>query len=146
MIRPLTILAAVVVLAAGCAPATGPGASGARDVWFTNVAGVGSQSYDVGTSPRRVYPEVKSFDKSRDRRVIIVIVLGDGAPHSLRAVLANPVGVPRTIEWKLESMPRVADWRITTASWPTEVMPAGTNSVDLTVDGTPAGTYTFQIR
>jgi hypothetical protein len=67
----------------GCA-STQPGLpADVSDIYFTNAeVGPGKQIYHAGT-PRQIQPEVHTFDRARDSKVTLVIVLTRGYAHEI---------------------------------------------------------------
>jgi hypothetical protein len=134
-----------VVLSVDCASTGLP--AGVSDIYFTNAeAGPGGQLYR-GRAPQQLLPEVRIFDRARDSKVRLVVVFRSGDEHEIRVTRITPTGTQSSFNW---SVPRSTQFRTTrfdTREWPLNAswMP-GQYRVDLTIDGVPAGSYTFEVK
>lgn len=117
------------------------------DVYFTNAeTGPGYQQYQSG-SVYQIAPKVGVFDRARDRKVELVVVLTDGNEHEIQLILTTPAGDQYPATW---SVPRVfpfALWRAEGWRWLlSENWMPGRYEVELTMDGLLAGTHSFEVK
>ena len=142
-------LVASFLMLLGCASTSARPTADVSDVYFTNgQSGPGSQRYQTGSTPYQVLPQTQVFDRERDTTARIVIVFSTGSAHSLLAVLNSPGGdSPRPVNWSVPSMTQMGTWRTAVAYWNvTPRMSPGRYTVDLTIDGAPAGKYSFELK
>jgi hypothetical protein len=138
---PRTWFVAFLLAVMGSACASVSPVPGVSDVYFTNAqSGPGAQS--------QILPPVTVFDRKRDGQVKIVIVFSTGNAHSLQAVLNTPQGgATRPITWETPARTQFGTWATTSAYW--SINPStrpGRYTVDLTIDGMPAGIYSFELQ
>jgi hypothetical protein len=136
-----------VVLTVGCA-STKPGLpADVSDIYFTNAeVGPGKQIYQAGT-PQQIQPEAHTFDRARDSKVRLVIVLTRGYAHEIHLTLITPAGRQHPANWSVPSVTSMGTWRTQSWQWPLNASWApGRYRVDLTMDGVPAGSYTFDVQ
>lgn len=147
MIRRTWLLGLCLVVASAACSTASP-VAGVSDVYFTNAeSGPGYQRYNAG-SPYQLLPPVIEFDRQRDARIKIVIVFSTGSAHSVRAVLNSPNGAkPRPVTWEVPAHTQFGGWTTSSAYWSINPSTAtGRYRVDLTIDGTPAGAYSFDVK
>jgi hypothetical protein len=144
---PRTWFVAFLLAVMGSACASVSPVPGVSDVYFTNAqSGPGAQSYNA-TSQYQILPPVTAFDRKRDGQVKIVIVFSTGNAHSLQAVLNTPQGATRPITWETPARTQFGTWATTSAYWSINPStPPGRYTVDLTIDGMPAGIYSFELQ
>ncbi len=138
-----------VVLSVGCASTmtTSGLPAGVSDIYFTNAeVGPGGQFYNAGT-PQQIQPKVHSFDRARDSKVKLVIVFTNGDPHQIHLTLISPTGKQFPADWSVARWTSVGSWRAPSWQWPLSPNSVpGQYRVDLTMDGAPAGSYTFDVK
>src|SRR5262245_8836496 len=137
-----------VVLSVGCALITGSGLPlGVSDIWFTNAeTGPGFQVYP-GRAPQQLLPAVRIFDRARDSKVKLVVLFNSGDPHEIRVTRIMPTGTQYSFNWSVPRSTQARTQRWESRDWPLDAswMP-GQYRVDLTIDGVPAGSYTFEVK
>ena len=119
-------------------------AASIRRVYFSNTGTVGGQTY---RSEGELPGEVTSFDKANDKSVFLYIVFGDLSAHRLTGEVKSTAGaVVRKMNRDVPSFNRSASWRLVTHRFATENLAPGEYTLELQVDGDPAGSHKFTIR
>jgi hypothetical protein len=119
-------------------------AASIRKTYFSNAGTVGGQTY---RSEGELPGEVTSFDKANDKNVFLYVVFGDMSAHRLTGEVKSTTGaVVRKIDREFGSFNRPASWRFVVHRFGIENMDSGEYTLDLKVDGDPAGSHKFTIR
>ena len=142
------LLAGLVVLLSSACTSVRP-TPDVSDVYFTSAeGGPGHQRYHTGSTPYQIRPPVRVFDRERDAKVTLIVVFSTGTAHTLRAVLNAPNDeAPRPVSWSAPTRTQFGTWVTSTASWSVSPrMAPGHYTVDLTIDETAVGRYSFDLK
>jgi hypothetical protein len=143
--RLVLVLAALLagVVPAGAAENTSPVL---RDAWFTRTESVPGQRYGR-SQPENIWERTAVFEKGKDTKAILLIVLKDLNPHTISGVLTGPEGKPRPFKYSVTTLQGgQVQWRATSRAWDVGNLYTGKHTVELAIDDVPAGSYTFLVK
>ena len=138
---PRTWFVASLLAVMGSACASVSPVPGVSDVYFTNAqSGPGAQS--------QILPPVTVFDRKRDGQAKIGSCSRRGTrTRSRRSSTRHRAAATRPITWETPARTQFGTWATTSAYW--SINPStrpGRYTVDLTIDGMPAGIYSFELQ
>ena len=117
-----------------------------RDAWFTTTVTVPGQKYDRN-QPEHIWAKVEEFVRGKDNKVIMVVVFNDQGSHTIKGRRINPQGKEELFHWSITPVTGgTTGWNKTSKSWEVSKLAPGKHVVELTVDSTPAGRYSFTVK
>jgi hypothetical protein len=119
--------------------------AGITDVYFSKVGKIGGQIY---RTPNDLPGPTKVLETGKDRVVFLYVVFSDLDAHTLRGDLkAADDKVVRQMRRTISPVTRAGiRWRSITEEFSLEGLGPGEYSIDLVVDDTKTGTYSFTLR